>query len=169
MNKIISIFGARETPPEICTTIKAIAEFFAKRGYIIRSGGAKGADEAGRLGALKVNGAKLELYLPWKGYNDLYSSHIEWSQENWNLAAKYHPHWDTMSLNSKIFHARNVGIILGRDCQTPSDLAVCWTLNGEEVGGSAMGIRVSNEFNVPLFNLGAKTGLTKLRKFCKKL
>jgi len=167
MTKIVSIIGSRETPKDVLETISAISEFFARKVWIIRTGGAKGADEAAFSGANKVKNAKIELYLPWAGYNDLYEYHVEWGQLNWDLAAQYHPTWDKLNLNSKIFHARNVGIILGRENKTPADLVVCWTPNGEETGGTAMGIKTAKKYNIKIFNLGKKNEINKLRKFCK--
>jgi hypothetical protein len=168
MSKIISIIGSRETPKDQLAKLTEIAEFFAKKGYILRTGGSWGADQAALDGFLKVPNSKVELYLPWQGFNDHYNK-ILWSQENWDLAATYHPKWDELKLNNKIFHARNIGIILGLDNRSPSNLTVCWTPEGKEVGGSATGIKCSVDNKIPVFNLGLKTGLTKLRKYCKKL
>lgn len=168
MNKIISIIGSRDAPPDILTKIEEIARFFAKKGWTLRTGGSTGADKAGRQGFAKAGKeSNIELYLPWQGFNE--HRGILWSQENWNLAAEYVGYWDELKLNHKIFHSRNISIILGLDNVSPSDLTVCWTPEGKEVGGSATGIIVSKDKGIPLFNLGTKTGLAKLRKFCKKL
>lgn len=168
MNKTVAIIGSREAPESELVKIGQIAEFFAKKGWVLRTGGAIGCDSAGLAGFRKVAGSKIELYLPWQGYEDHYGG-ILWSQENWNEAAKLHLHWDTMKLNSKIFHSRNVAIALGVDNEQPADVVVCWTLNGEAVGGSAMVISVAKQRKIKLFNLGESKGLDKLRKFCKKL
>lgn len=163
MSKFLTIFGSRKTPPDVIETLEKIADFFSKKGYVLRSGGADGADSV----VTRANGKK-EIYLPWKGFNGVYDG-ILWSQANWDAAHNYHPVWDSLSANVKCLHARNVSLCLGLDNQTPSELAVCWTPNGEEIGGSATAIRICKDRKIKLFNLGAKTGLTKLRKFCKKL
>lgn len=167
MSKIISIIGHRDSPPEILETIGKIAEFFAKKGWILRTGGAEGVDEAALEGFQRIANSKVELYLPWQGYND--HRGLLWTQENWNEAAKHHPKWDTLKGTVKQLHARNMSIILGLDNKTLSDLIVAYTRNGEEVGGTATGLRCGKAHDIPIYNLGAKTGLTKLRKFCKKL
>jgi len=166
-NKIIAIIGSRETPNDQLKKIEQIAEFFAKKGWILRTGGAKGADEFGLKGFKKVPGSKVELYLPWQGHEN--HKGILWSKENWDEASKHHPHWETMSLNSKIFHSRNVSIALGLDNKSLPDLMVSWTENGEEIGGSMMCLKLARLNKILSFNLGSKTGLTKLRKYCKKL
>lgn len=162
MNKIISIVGSRETPEDQLAKIQEIAQFFAKKGWILRSGGSWGADEAGLSGYIKANKQEnVELYLPWQG--------ILWSQANWDEAAKFHPVWNDLKLNHKIFHARNISIILGLDNQTLADLVVCWTPEGKAVGGSATGIVCAEKNKIKVFNLGSKTGLTRLRKYCKNI
>lgn len=167
MNKIISIFGSRDCPPEALENIGKIAEFFAKKGWTLRTGGAKGVDNQALVNFRKTANSKVELYLPWQGYEGHYNGILH-SPENWKLASEYVGHWDNLKLNHKIFHARNIGILLGSDNKSPSDLAVCWTPEGEKVGGSATGVVVCEKEGILLFNIGSKTGLTKLRKWCKK-
>jgi len=106
--------------------------------------------------------------LPWQGYNNHYNGILH-TPENWEAASKHVSHWDRLKLNDKIFHSRNIGLILGSDNQTFSDLAICWTPEGKEIGGSRTGILVCKDRGIPLFNLGQKTSLTKLRKYCKNL
>jgi hypothetical protein len=167
MNKIISIIGHRDAPPEILNKITQIAEFFAKKGWVLRSGGADGVDSAAELGFNNAVGGK-EIYLPWKGFNEN-ESLLEWSKANWDEASKFHPNWENLKGAVRQLHARNMAIILGLDNNNPSDIIVAYTRNGEEVGGTATGLRCAAAHEVPIFNLGSKTGLIKLRKFCKTL
>ena len=50
--------GSRETPTEICKIFETVAEFLAKKGYILRSGHADGTDIAFEIGCDQANGAK---------------------------------------------------------------------------------------------------------------
>lgn len=168
MTKIISIIGHRNSPSEILNKITQIAGFFAKKGWTLRSGGADGVDAAAELGFDSVVGMKKEIYLPWKGFNEN-KSLLEWSKANWDEASKFHPNWANLKGAVRQLHARNMAIILGLDNNSPSDIIVAYTLNGEEVGGTATGLRCAAAYKVPIFNLGSETGLTKLRKFCKTL
>jgi predicted Rossmann fold nucleotide-binding protein DprA/Smf involved in DNA uptake len=167
MSKYISIIGHRDSPPEILEKIAQIAEFFAKKGWILRSGGADGVDSAAESGYDKVGGLK-EIYLPWKGFNEN-KSQLEWTKANWDEAAKFHPRWSELKGAVKQLHARNMAIILGLDNNTPSDLVVAYTLNGEMVGGTSTGLRCAAAHDIKVFNLGSKTGLTRLRKYCKNI
>lgn len=50
--------GSRETPEEVLSLFTIVGEFLAKKGYILRSGGAKGADKAFEVGCDKAKGKK---------------------------------------------------------------------------------------------------------------
>ena len=51
-------------------------------------------------------------------------------------------------------HSRNCHQILGYDLQSPVDAVVCWTPDGNVVGGTATAIRIALKYNIPVFNLG---------------
>ena len=51
--------GSRKTPNEVLSLIVEIAEYFARMGFILRSGGADGADSAFAAGAFKK-----QIFLP---------------------------------------------------------------------------------------------------------
>lgn len=53
--------GSRETPPEIQEIMTNYARKLDKLGFILRSGGAMGADTAFEKGSTNK-----EIYLPWK-------------------------------------------------------------------------------------------------------
>jgi len=160
--------GSRETPTEILVVMYKIAKFLAEKGYTLRSGGADGADYHGfEVGCDSVNGNK-EIYLPWRGFNES-KSELLWTQEAWDLAATIHPVWDRLKLGAKQLHARNCHQVLGQDLKTPSLFLVCYTENGEQKGGTATALKLAEKNNVIIFNLGSKTGLTRLRKYCKTL
>ena len=65
--------GSRNTPNEILSLLTSLAEQLALKGYILRSGGAKGADSAFEKGCDKVHGNK-EIFLPWKNFENNTSS-----------------------------------------------------------------------------------------------
>ena len=70
------------------------------------------------------------------------------------IAASVHPAWDKCSWWAKQLHARNVYQVLGKDLNTPSDLLVCWTKYGEEVGGTATAIKLAKLHNISVCNIG---------------
>ena len=74
MTKIYAGIGSRETPKEVCIEIQGLAKTLANEGYVLRSGGATGADEAFETGCrhviqLKKRHPLAEIYLTWEGFN----------------------------------------------------------------------------------------------------
>lgn len=61
--------GTTSTPVSIRRLIQDIAASLAKEGYILRTGGEKGGDEAFEEGCNSVDPALKELYLPFGGFN----------------------------------------------------------------------------------------------------
>jgi len=155
---------SRKTPKDVLTTMTKIAHAFAEVGWTLRSGGAEGADSAFEQGA----GELKEIFLPWPKFNGNESPFVSPSPAAILLASKLHPAWNRCSQGAKKLHARNMHQILGRDLKTPSQLVICWTINGEMKGGTAQAMRLAQQLEIPIFNLGAPDGLSELRLWWKE-
>lgn len=140
--------GSRKTPDDILKMMTQIAEGLS-RNYILRSGGADGADSAFEKGAAD----KKISYIPWPGFNGSTEECIAVSSAAMKMAGEFHPGWMYLSYPVKKLHARNCYQILGEDLETPSDFVICWTPGGEEVGGTAQAIRVAKANRIRIFNL----------------
>ena len=152
--------GARKTPKTILQYMEKIAEELSKRNYILRSGGAHGADTAFEVGCDKVNGKK-EIYLPWKDFENNTSSLYDLpnKQEALQIAGKFHPKMEILSNAVKTMHARNTYQVLGQDLNTPSLFIVCWT---DGTGGTMQAVRVAKHYNIPVFNLKLEKNLNQI-------
>jgi hypothetical protein len=140
--------GSRATPKEILDMMTKIAEGLS-RNYILRSGGADGADSAFEKGA----GDKKISYIPWPGFNGSKAEYIAVTSDAMRMAGTFHPAWMYLSYPAKKLHARNCYQILGEDLNTPCHFVVCWTPGGEEVGGTAQAIRIAKANGIKIFNL----------------
>ena len=76
--------------------------------------------------------------------------------ETERIASEVHPAWDKCNELARGMHSRNCHQILGYDLQSPVDAVVCWTPDGNVVGGTATAIRIALKYNIPVFNLGVK-------------
>ena len=54
----------------------------------------------------------------------------------------------------KALHSRNAMQVLGFDLDDPVDFVLCWTPGGNKLGGTATAIRIAEDHNVPVYNLG---------------
>lgn len=145
--------GSRETPWQVCDLMEQLAQRLACDGYTLRSGAAKGADEAFGLGA-----KSLELFLPWDGYN-CSGGYPEPKPEAYELSAIYHPNWGACSAGARALHARNAHIVFGWNLDDPVEFVLCWTRDGavsettSKTGGTGQAIRIASAFGIPVFNL----------------
>jgi hypothetical protein len=143
--------GSRETPLPLKTTISYIANYLNSQGYILRSGGAPGADNMFEK-SLSPDVYK-EIYLPWKGFNNNESLLYTPSIQAYTIASEFHPAWNNISWGARKLMARNSHQVLGADLNTPVDFVVCWTPGGLDRGGTSQAMRIARSRNIPIFNL----------------
>lgn len=142
---------SRQTPKEVLELMTKIAVYLDKEGYILRSGGADGADKAFEKGST---------------HREIYKAN-DATIEAMEMAAKYHGNWFACSPYAKKLHGRNVFQVLGRDLKTPSEFVVCWTQDGCEkhedrsfiTGGTGTAISVASEHGITVWNLAKGNNL----------
>lgn len=166
--KFYTGIGSRRTPDNILKQMHDIAVLLSKE-YILRSGGANGADTAFESGA---NNCK-EIYLPWKNFNNNSSQLYNVCDKAIEIAQKHHPRWNILSDAAKKLMGRNVYQILGKDLNTPSQFVLCYTLDGceshktrsAETGGTGLAISLASLSNIPIFNMANDGWLYKFEMF----
>lgn len=157
MNKIFTGIGSRDIPKEIEFKIKSLSKTLYESGFILRSGGANGADLAWESQFYDNK----EIYLPWQHFNQNNSALYNISNEALELAAKHHPNWSKLGRAAKLLHARNCYQVLGKDLLIPSDFVICWTPDGCEsyktrsslTGGTGTAIEIASKRNIPIINM----------------
>ena len=157
--------GSRETPPVIEPMIEEAGRILTKMGYVLRSGGAPGADSMFE----NYHTGDKEIYLPWHKFNNNGSEYyldvfddkiIEKSME---IAKSYHPRWNQLSQAAKKLMCRNTFQVLGPDLETPISFIVCWTKSGKIEGGTGQAMRIAKNMGIPIFNLFHKDCLYKIK------
>lgn len=153
--------GSRETPKYLKPLIYKIVNELNELGYILRSGGADGADTF-----FETNAIKKEIFLPWKGYNDNQSPLYDLdTKESWQLAENFHSNWNALPTSVKKIMSRNTNQILGKDLQTPVEFVVCWTKGGKASGGTGFAMRIAKAYNIPIFNLYHENAYKELQQY----
>lgn len=156
MSKFYTGVGSRSTPPHILEIMTNLARKLALEGWILRSGGAQGADSAFEYGATLVNGPK-EIYRT----SDANKAALE-------MASTIHPAWHRCSDYVRKLHARNCFQVLGRDLRTPSSFLVCWTLGGADIGGTRTAIVLARNHNIEVINLGFAEQLNRITQYLQQ-
>ena len=147
--------GARKTPELVLGQMREMVGHLAGRGWHLRTGGAKGADDAF---ARAVPTDKRTVFIPWRGYNGwngaegraLTAGELQALRA---AAASHHPSWTNCAPRVRDLHARNVAILLGADMREPVNAMICWTENGRIQGGTGMAIRFAQHYRIPILNL----------------
>lgn len=150
--------GSRDTPAPILREMEEISAFLTKQGYILRSGGAKGADKAFEAGVCSPQ-AK-EIFLPIDA---------EFTPETVSMTERYTdiPLRRMREYTRKLL-IRNTYILLGKNYNEPVDFVICWTPNGEAVGGTRYGIRLAEDHGIPVYNLASERSKKDLYVFIGK-
>lgn len=157
--RVFTGVGSRSTPLDVGGLMAAIACKLVRGGWILRSGGADGADLAFESGVTEGERAK-HIYLPYPGFNGSASSRSQLRPACFEMARQVHPAWDRCTDFARKAHARNAFQVMGDDLQSPSDLLVCWTPDGaidaataRNAGGTRTAIVLAAARGIPVFNL----------------
>lgn len=165
--KFYAGIGSRETPENVLLVMELIAAKMCEKGWILRSGGAPGADTAFENGLqISNNPYQKEIYLPWRGFNGRTDTHKTFygvCQEALEIAEKFHPNWPACSDAAKKLHARNAYQILGKSLDTPSDLVICWTKDGSGKGGTGQALRMAKHYGIRIHDLGVQAIFEKYK------
>lgn len=143
--------GSRATPEAVLDVMRRVAVALRRLGFVLRSGGAQGADQAFEAGSEGY----CEIFLPWTRFNGHPSRFGAPRAEAFEIAAQHHAGWDRLSSAAKRLHARNAHQVLGPELNDPVSFLVCWTPNGAGGGGTGQAIRIARAWEVPVFDLGA--------------
>lgn len=157
--------GSRSTPPDILALMYKIAESLGYDGYVLRSGGARGADTAFENGAdgFMWMSYRTDGFLTSEYHKKLTYNKLAWDEAR-SIASQVHPAWERCSDYAKQLHTRNVFQVLGRELNAPSEFLICYTPDGatcheectRDTGGTATAIRVASMHNIPIYNLARK-------------
>lgn len=164
--------GSRETPEGVCELIRKIAEKLAGMGWVVRSGGAQGADSAFLDGCR----GRYENFIPWVGFGEL-PGLVPDLDRNWQLLQgipnlnpiiyrsstkqllKYRGFWK--------LQARNASQLLGLNLDTPSKFCILYapTTPTGVTGGTNTGYQIAVAKGIPVFNLFVAEDRDRLEKF----
>lgn len=164
--------GSRETPPEYLELMTMLARKLASEGWMLRSGGAPGADSAFEDG---TPAAQRVIYLPWRGFNERWNGVVPEAFSNYmeaeKIARRLHPAWDNLKRGARALMTRNIYQILGDDLRSPSRSVICWASNpkfdgeGRVVdvkGGTGQAVRLAAEHNIPVYHLGVPEHMNRM-------
>ncbi len=159
--KIYAGIGSRETPPATLAIMRKLAGLLEREGWLLRSGGADGADTAFEQGVR--NPRHRAIFLPGDWFNERKAGfggcYDSTKLPGWEKALKtvnrFHPAPNNLSPFARKLMARNAMQILGPKLNHPADLVIAWTSMGMKTGGTSQALRIAEEYNIKVINLGS--------------
>ena len=151
----IACIGSRQTPPDILTCRERVGAQIVGAGHIIVTGNASGADQAWARGGNSVDPTRVELCLPWQGFEhqaivqgNVVRVFTDGADQQYRaLAAAVHPRWTSLSTGSKKLHSRNVMIVI-------DTARVFYYLWKRSSSGTRFGVDVAIHRYIPTVNVG---------------
>jgi hypothetical protein len=141
--RIYAGIGSRKTPPETLAIIKKLAGLLEREGWLLRSGGADGADTAFEQGVMDTR--HRAIFLPGDWFNERKAGpggfYDSTKLPGWEMALetvdRFHPASNNLSPFARKLMARNAMQI------------------GLRKGGTGQALRIAEEYGVPIINLGS--------------
>jgi hypothetical protein len=153
-NRFYAGIGWRKTPEYIQNIMYRFATKMEQNHYILRSGGAQGADKAFEHGIQNVSNKVI--FRP---------KHV--TIEAVKMAATYHDFWDSCDASIRLLHGRNAMVLLGEKLDNPVRFVICFTKDGLYSGGTGLGLKIAEDHKIPIFNLFFKPVRERVEKFVK--
>jgi len=144
--------GSRETPQDILELMTRVSKGLDRKRYVLRSGGAQGADKAFEAGVMSTRTEIMLASDTLPVWTDVFTDF-------------FHPNPSALKDYPRKLMNRNAMQILGRCGSRPVDFVVCWTKDGKASGGSGHALRIANYYNIVVFNLRNKDALHELKEF----
>ena len=144
--------GSRETPSEFCELMSRVARYLEKKGGLLRSGAAPGADTAFEQGV--ENPRNMQIFVPWNGFNGTSHRAIPFNDVAVDIARAHHPRYDALSDPVKKLMNRNTYQVVDVDGLTLADFILCWTEGGTGKGGTGQALRIAKTYDIPVFDMG---------------
>jgi predicted Rossmann-fold nucleotide-binding protein len=159
MSRCYAGIGSRRLSGSELKRCREIGKQMARDGWILRTGGAEGADQAFAEGAL-LAGGRVIICLPWSSYEKKW---VEWAKrhgaevevlgsrdfEAWDSVDQYHPAVSRLSRGVRALHARNFVIFRG----TELCIAAPKKDRYGRYGGTGQGMRIAEDRGIEIQGL----------------
>ena len=158
MNLIYAGIGSRSTPEPVLETMRNLAAVLARQDYMLRSGGAQGADKAFEAGCDAAGGSK-------RIFKSADARGWAYEEADRHIPANRPPfeHWKPYVRG---LIARNMMQILGRNGDQPASFVLCWTqADVADGGGTGYAIRCARAHHVPVYNMNHPEVMMRLAEW----
>lgn len=160
--------GNKEAPPEVLSLIKRLTRELEEFGFVLRTGGLEGPEEA-----FEVSAKNMELHLPWRGFNNKESKFTFTPKQALGIAKMFHPTFESLKPAIQTIIAKNVRLVMGKDLKSPTMFVICWSEDGVEkssdktskTGNVGFVVSIACAMHIPVFNLANPDAEKRLKQY----
>lgn len=177
--------GSRNTPVHIQTKMEDLAEALVAHGYILRSGGAAGADSAFERGCDRAQGTK-QIFIPWNGFKPrpdtpdirrttnergvLMPAHpVEAEEISARFWPQSHVRWSSLKSSTRALMSRNTCQILGPTLELPAQFVLFWKPTDGRTSGTGHALRIAGAYEVQCVRVAARTQVSEFAEWAASL
>ncbi|EKD89594.1 MAG: hypothetical protein ACD_33C00036G0005 [uncultured bacterium] len=155
----ITVYVDKEFPQEAKDGLYSIIVKLLSKDYKVRVNG----DDKEFYERIKtLADESLEIYTPWKEFNDIETKHYFNSETCKLIAQKHFASWDKIPNPVKSLLARNIRMLFGDKNNSLSLCLITWSKDGasklleitKETGRSSFIIKVASTYGIPVLNIG---------------
>lgn len=164
----IAIYIDNSFTKEVKDELVSVAKRLLSLNYSIRING----DDKEIVNELTNLSKNVEVYIPWKNFNEIESKHYFNLPENKHLAQVNFSAWEKVPDSVKAFLARNIRMLFGDKNDSTVLTLITWSEDGatypnevsKTTGKASFIIKAALKYKLPVFNLGSDKSRGNLEK-----
>lgn len=154
----VVIYVEQEFPENVKEQLYQIASKLIGKRYTVR---VSGIDKQFAERVMKLSDSKVELYLPWRNFNEMESKRTFNTLTAKHVASLNFAGWEKIPDAIKAFLAAQVRMVLGDRNNSPAMCVITWSPDGaakhaevtKETGRSGFMIKMSSNYGFPVVNI----------------
>lgn len=165
----IAVFVDRDYPQEVKEKIYHLIDRFLAKGYVIRI---NGLDKDFVERVLALSHKNVEVYLPWKGFNNIDSKFTYNSKAIQHITATHFPGWEKIANSVKAILMSQVRMLFGEKNNSVAVCIILYTQDGanklseitKETGKLSFIIKLASSFGFSVINIAKDNSIAILEK-----
>lgn len=169
-----AVTGNNKPSSDVVERIGKVMRKLDSMAYVARVGGHTDLEKA-------VEGfadpKTVEVHLPFKGFDERQSKFSFTGTFVTDVAAMFHASWDGLSKGARVFMAKNIKLLAGKDGKSRAMFLIVWSEDGAETtdavsnrtGNVGHIIKAAQAYRIPVFNFGNRDAEERLAQYLSKL
>lgn len=154
----VAVYVDRNFPPEVKTSLYNIISKLINKNITVR---VNGDDKEFCNKVIELSSKYVEIYIPWKGFNEIDSPHYFNSLTSKEIARQQFSGWEKIPDSVKAMLARNVRMVFGDKNRSICTALITWSQDGasriaeinKDTGRSSFSIKLAATYGFPVLNI----------------